>query len=87
MSTQPEQLAAMIERRNKALIEMDMSYFREIIPMATCDEVRLIAAHKARYECAQIPPEFLHSSGAWLRDHGMKRLYGEELLPEGQLPE
>lgn len=79
-------LEEVMEARNKALIAMDIDYFMRACPGAPRYQVE-VAAHKARYECVQIPAEFRHASGAWLRERGYGRMTGEELLPEGQLPE
>ena len=74
-----------LDKRNKALLEMDMAYMRRVMP-GTTDEVREIAAHKARYECTQLPKEARHASGDWLRSRQLGRMTGEALLPEGELP-
>lgn len=80
------ELEKMLERRNKALLELDMDYARQMMP-GTSDEVRRLAMHKARYECTALPREVRHQSGEWLRAGGYRRLTGDELLPEGALPE
>ncbi len=81
-----DQLAKMLAERNAALVTLDMDYARRMLPTASSDEVRLLAMHKARYECTAIAAEFRHASGHWLREHGSKRMDGSELLPEGELP-
>jgi hypothetical protein len=75
-----------LAERNKALENLDMEYARRMIPMATSDDVRLMAMHKARYECTDIAAEFRHQSGEWLRNNGCSRMTGDALLPEGELP-
>lgn len=75
-----------IEKRNKALLALDMNYLRNAMPTST-DEVRLAAAHKARYECTMLPAEARHTSRHWLAERDMGRMSGDELLPEGVLPE
>ncbi|MDI3260299.1 MAG: hypothetical protein QJR02_11445 [Sinobacteraceae bacterium] len=75
-----------LDKRNKALLEMDMLYARPAMP-GTTDEVREIAMHKARYECTQLPREARHASGEWLRNRHLCRMTGDALLPEGELPD
>jgi hypothetical protein len=74
------------EQRNAALRTLDMGYARALLPHASSDEVRLMALHKARYECKDIEAELRHASGAWLRERAMGRLSGTPLLPVGELP-
>jgi hypothetical protein len=73
--------------RNIALTNMDMSYARKTIPLATNDYVLLLALHKARYECTEVSAACRHESAYWLAKRGLKRMYGEPLLPPGELPE
>jgi hypothetical protein len=72
--------------RNKALRELDMDFARAAMPGARNDEVRLMAMHKARYECTEIEAHYRHESRAWLAARGLSRQTGEPLLPEGDLP-
>lgn len=72
-------------RRDQALIALDEAYVSERFPDCPPD-MRLTVLHKARYECTTIPPELRHESGAWLREKGYKRITGDEVLPEGELP-
>lgn len=72
--------------RNKSMIEMDFDFVRNQIGRNASDQMCELTLHKARYECKTIPPEFRHSSGAWLREHGYSRMTGEPVLPEGELP-
>lgn len=76
-----------IAERNRALANLDMEYARKMFPGASSDYVRLAAMHKARYEMVSLPAELRHESGLWLRLNGFKRLTGQDLLPEGELPE
>jgi hypothetical protein len=85
MSDQRE-LESFLAARNKALIELDMDYARLMLPKASSDEVRLIALHKARYNCTAIPAEYRHASRKWLAERGYQGMAGQELLPEGELP-
>jgi len=50
------------------------------------DDVILIALHKSRYEWPDVPAELRHASGHWLRENRYKRLFGADVLPEGELP-
>lgn len=81
-----DEIERFIHQRDKALANLDMEYARRMIPLASSDEVRLIAMHKARYEAASLAPELRHESGQWLRERGYKRGTGGDLLPEGRLP-
>lgn len=81
-------LNSLLERRNKALANLDLEWAAEQTPPGRATpskEVMLIAMHKARYECRAIAAELRHESGAWLRERGYSRSYGP-LLPEGELP-
>ena len=80
-----EQIAEFVKERNAALSELDMTYLRRMMPEATSDHVRLIAAHKARYECVGIDRNLRLESAKWLRSYGYEALNGA-LLPEGELP-
>jgi hypothetical protein len=71
--------------RNEALMNLDMDWARRVAPHGP-DEGRLIGMHKARYHCVDLPAEFRHGSAAWLRERGLHGLYGEPILPEGELP-
>lgn len=86
MSKDDDSFMHAIEARNRALANLDMEYARRMIPLASSDDVRLVALHKARYDCTQIASELRHESGAWLRKQGLSRVTGEPLLPEGELP-
>ena len=81
-----DEIQRFVKERDKALANLDMEYARRVIPMATSDEVRLIAMHKARYEITSLPAELRHESANWLRERGYKRGTGDPLLPEGRLP-
>lgn len=74
-----------INRRNAALRDLDLAYFRARCPGAG-DDVLMAVAHKARYECLAIEEEYRHESAEWLREHGLKRMLGDDLLPSGELP-
>ena len=71
--------------RNKAFATLDMDYARRVMPAATDDSVRLMALHKARYDCADLAPELRHASGHWLRERGLGSTMGP-LLREGEIP-
>ena len=79
-------LRQLLDERDRALIEMDMNYLRRMLPAASNDEVRIMSAHKARYECTTLPNEVRHASRAWLAERGLKRVDLSDLLPEGELP-
>lgn len=75
-----------LARRNKALETMDLEYAAEMMPRAL-PEVRLMAMHKAAYECTAISRESRLRSAAWLRERGLGRATGDDLMAEGELPE
>ena len=81
-----DNLQSLLAERNRALVEMDITYLRRMLPTATNDEVRIMSAHKARYECTALPNEVRHASRAWLAERGLKRFDLSDLLPEGELP-
>ena len=80
------ELREWILERNAALSRLDMDYARKVMPDASCDEVRLVAMHKARYECLDLPDKIREDSGRWLREHRFHRMDGSDVLPEGMLP-
>lgn len=84
--TADKELADFLAERNKALAKMDMDYAEKMMPKAR-HEVRLMAMHKARYECTAIAPVLRSESGEWLRNNGLGRLDGSPILPHGELPE
>jgi hypothetical protein len=79
-------ISSVLAERNKALSNLDMEWARRNMQGASSDHVRLLAMHKARYECTSIAAELRHLSAKWLRDRGYLRMYRMELLPEGELP-
>lgn len=84
MKTELEQL---IEERNIALSNLDLDYARKLMPQASSDDVLLLGLHKARYDCIAIARELRHESADFLRKHGCKDMNGQDILPEGILPE
>ena len=98
--SQPESVASATRRsdselddflseRNKALVNLDLDYARTRLPglEKKDDGFVLMVLHKARYECTAIPAELRHDSRAWLDIRGLRRMSGDPLLPEGELPE
>ena len=82
-----DEIAAWRAKRNVALMALDIHWAREHCPGASGDDVLLLALHKARYDCADLPPEARHDSGEWLRSGGYGRISGGEILPPGELPD
>lgn len=74
------------KERNRALKQLDMEWARKAMPTATSDDVRLMAMHKARYECTDMDDADRLISSGWLYMHGCKRMDGTPLLPAGELP-
>lgn len=80
-------IAEYVRERDAALSVLDMAYAEKLMPNAT-DHVRLMAMHKARYECVHIAPELRRESREWLESQGYRRLGGlpwPDVL--GKLPE
>lgn len=76
MTEGTQDVAEFVRERNKALETLDMEYARRTIPHATSDEVRLIAMHKARYDCTGISDVLRLQSRHWLEERGYRRLGG-----------
>jgi len=77
-------LEAFIAIRNKAFIELDLEFARRMVGQRD-DLTLLMALHKARYDCTQIPDKYRHESAQWLRKRGLGAMF-RPLLPEGELP-
>ncbi|WP_140637254.1 hypothetical protein [Methylibium rhizosphaerae] len=75
-----------LDERLNALRTLDVAWARREAPGASSDEVLLVALHKARYRCREIDAALRHESAEWLRSRGCGDLFGEPLLPAGQLP-
>ncbi|WP_140636937.1 hypothetical protein [Methylibium rhizosphaerae] len=78
-----------LDERLNALRTLDVAWARREAPGApgaSSDDVRLVALHKARYRCREIEVALRHESAEWLRVRGCGDLFGEPLLPPGQLP-
>lgn len=76
----------LLAQRDTALLALDMDWARRIMPTASCDEVRLAAMHKTRYELTHLPRQARHASGQWLRERGYWRARGDGLLEVWVLP-
>jgi hypothetical protein len=78
-------IESFLKERNQAFIELDEGYVFRKMPESR-PEIRLMILHKSRYECLQIPTPLRNESAEWLRERGLKRVGGIELLPKGELP-
>jgi hypothetical protein len=78
----PEWLA----ERKRALETLDVEYARRNVPAEADDYFLLAILHKARYECTAIAEELRRSSARWLLAHGLQRIGGLPILPDGELP-
>ena len=65
-------------KRNAALRALDIAFEVPGLKRYGSDEVKLIAMHKARYECTDIEPELRHQSRAWLEERGYGRFGGRQ---------
>lgn len=79
-------IAQFIKERDAALLTIDLDWARRAMPWASCDEVRILAMHKARLAPVTMPPELRHASAAFLRAASCAQYDGSLLPPEGQLP-
>jgi len=80
-----EDIAEFVRKRNEALVALDMDWARDRMPGSTTDEIRLMAMHKARYECTGIADDLRHDSRKWLQERGFQRLV-DDFLPGEELP-
>jgi hypothetical protein len=76
-----------VKDRDNALLALDLDFIRNQLGRPASDEMCLMVAHKARYEATRLPAEARHASAQWLRERGLKRMTGTDLLPDGELPE
>lgn len=81
-----DELREYLEARNKALLHMDFAFVRKQLGEMS-DEMCLLVLHKGRYDCTALPAAARHVSAAWLRENGYRDMNGEDILPEGELPE
>ena len=79
-------LKKFLRERNEALLSLDLEYAGRMT--GSRDKIiLLLALHKSRYECVQLPDEPRLESARWLRERGYHRMQGNlPLLPEGELP-
>ena len=74
-----------INKRDKALIELNFDFIKEICPGAKDEQLEIIL-HKARYECTRIPDKYRLASRDWLIDNNYSRFHGLDFLPGDELP-
>lgn len=72
-----------IEERDRMLRDLDVDSPQ---CAAVAPEVRLMALHKARYECTNMEPELRHASRHWLQERGLRRLFNLEFSDDNSLP-
>jgi hypothetical protein len=65
-----------LKDRHTALLTLDMDYARALMPMASGDDVRLAAMHKARHASTDMPKRLREESAAYLKAEGMTGLNG-----------
>jgi hypothetical protein len=82
-----EEIRRNVQERDDALAVMDMEWARKNMPYATSDEVRIIAMHKARYECTNLSNLTRQQSKDWLSSRGYSRIDGSKFLPDGEFPD
>lgn len=80
------EVAVWRKERNAAFLRLDMRWARRNFPECSSDAVRLIALHKARYECVDLPVAARLASKRWLAERGYGGRTGP-LLPGEGLPE
>lgn len=64
---------------------LDVAAFKSML-MAADDEDIKAYIHACRYEFVGYSVKERVISGEWLRDNGYGRLFGRDLLPQGELP-
>lgn len=79
-------LEQFLAERNQAFIALDIQWARRMAPGLTSDEAAILALHKARYECKQIPDDLRQDSRRFLIAAGSTRLGDLPWPPEGELP-
>ena len=82
-------LVKYLSERDQILINLSVSGARENFPSLknAGKDLIMMSLHKARYEATSIPDRYRHESAGWLRARGLKRLTGDRLLKQGELPE
>lgn len=75
-----------ILRRNKALIESDLEFIKEICPGVTDEHMLTVILHKARYDCTGIDDSYRLDSKKWLIENNYT-YDGGDFLPGDELPE
>lgn len=86
MSAYSEALELFKSERNLALKTLDVAWARRTAPGLTSDEAAILALHKARYECREIPDDLRHDSRRFLTAAGSTRFQDLPWPPEGTLP-
>lgn len=74
-----------LAERNAAFESLNIDWAIRQAPYMS-REVAEIALHKGRYECVTMPPALRHESAMWLRERGFKRMSGDEILSDDELP-
>lgn len=74
------------QEAQEVIINLDVDKAMQMYPAPIHRHSALIGLHKARYQLKAAPAELRHASRAWLAQYGCVGLFGEPLLPEGELP-
>ena len=79
-----------LDDRLRIMRELDIYSAMALFPKCspnTNKEMLLMMLHKSRYECVLIERDLRLESYWYLKSHGLKRIGGADLLPNGELPE
>ena len=83
---QPEAHAVELAARNRAFETDDYAWIRRMMPNASSDAVRLMAFHKARYECLAVSAAKRRESQVWMIENHVRRMTGDFVIPGEPLP-
>jgi hypothetical protein len=79
------ELDLFLEERNAALRSLNIEWARKQSPNLP-ESSLLMALHKVRYECIDMPDELRQQSRAWLEVRKLGRMYGMGFSADGSLP-
>lgn len=74
-------------RRNKALVEFDLEFIKEVCSGVKDEKMLTVILHKARYDCVSIDDSYRLDSKNWLIENDYKPMWGGYFLPGDDLPE
>lgn len=90
MTCCPADMGEWREKRNRALLALDLDWARThalVMGRNPPEATLLMALHKARVICTDLPQAARHASMAWLKERDLAARQGEPWPPDGSLPE